>query len=78
MHEFGIGRAANIALCSQAGFSIPGDISGSDKYFKEDLVAPPIRAIGGTVHVPDDAGLGHTPVEERIRKHAVQTLSVTS
>ena len=78
MHEFGIGRAANIALCSQSGFSIPGDISGSDKYFKEDLVTPPIRAIRGTVHVPDAAGLGYTPVEERIRKHAVQTLSVTS
>ncbi|HEX8201308.1 MAG TPA: o-succinylbenzoate synthase, partial [Isosphaeraceae bacterium] len=44
MHEFGIGRAANVALASLPGFALPGDVSGSDKYYHEDLVEPPIRA----------------------------------
>src|SRR5207247_1459795 len=38
MHEFGIGRAANVALASLPGFTIPGDVSGSDKYYAEDVV----------------------------------------
>src|SRR5690606_27749285 len=33
MHEFGIGRAANVALSSLPGFTLPGDVSGSDKYY---------------------------------------------
>ena len=40
MHEFGIGRAANVAIASLPGFTIPGDVSGSDKYYAEDLVEP--------------------------------------
>src|SRR5262249_36763150 len=31
MHEFGVGRAANVAICSLPGFTIPGDVSGSDR-----------------------------------------------
>lgn len=66
MHEFGIGRAANVALCALPGFSLPGDISGSDKYYAEDIVDPPIRATNGAIPVPDKPGLGWTPNEERI------------
>jgi O-succinylbenzoate synthase len=67
MHEFGIGRAANVAVASLAGFRLPGDVSGSDKYYREDLVEPPIVAIDGCVNVPRDRpGLGHEPVLERI------------
>jgi O-succinylbenzoate synthase len=73
MHEFGIGRAANLAVASLPGFSLPGDISGSDKYYHEDLVEPPIRASGGLLAVPQGPGLGHEPVEERVRKHTVRS-----
>ena len=41
MHEFGIGRAANLAIASLPGFTLPGDVSGSDKYYRQDLVEPP-------------------------------------
>lgn len=71
MHEFGIGRAANVALASLPGFSLPGDVSGSDKYFAADIVHPPIRARAGEVEVPfGEAGLGHTVDEGRIRAEA--------
>ena len=67
MHEFGIGRAANVAIASLPGFTIPGDVSGSDKYYAEDIVEPPILAHQGAIAVFDEPGLGVEPVEERIR-----------
>jgi o-succinylbenzoate synthase len=66
MHEFGIGRAANVAVASLPGFILPGDVSGSDKYYREDLVEPPIRAIEGMVAVPEGVGSGHEAIVERI------------
>ena len=49
MHEFGIGRAANVAIASLPGFTIPGDVSGSDKYYAQDIVEPPILAYNGAI-----------------------------
>jgi o-succinylbenzoate synthase len=60
MHEFGVGRAANVALSSLPGFTLPSDVSASDKYYARDVVTPPIRAERGVVDVPwDRPGLGH-------------------
>jgi O-succinylbenzoate synthase len=59
MLESGIGRAHNLALASLAGFSLPGDISGSRRYFERDVIVPPVEvAADGTVAVPTSAGLG--------------------
>ncbi len=66
MHEFGIGRAANLALASLPGFTLPGDISGSDRYYHEDLIDPPILADRGVVAVPKGPGLGVEPLRDRI------------
>ncbi len=66
MHEFGIGRAANVAISSLPGFTLPGDVSGSDKYYREDLVEPPILADRGAVIVPSGPGIGHRPLVDRI------------
>ncbi|GAA0594986.1 o-succinylbenzoate synthase [Streptomyces crystallinus] len=53
MHDFGISRAANIALSALPGFTLPGDNSGSDKYFDRDIVTPETRAEHGLIAVPD-------------------------
>lgn len=59
MLESGIGRAHNIALASLPGFTLPGDISASARYFARDLISPEVTvASDGTVAVPDDVGLG--------------------
>jgi O-succinylbenzoate synthase len=78
MHEFGIGRAANIAIASLPGFTTPGDVSGSDKYYAEDIVDPPILAHDGAIKVPDAPGLGVEPVEERIRARTIRELSFSA
>jgi o-succinylbenzoate synthase len=75
MHEFGVGRSANVAFASLPGCTLPSDVSGSDKYYASDLVDPPIRATAGYVEVPHDRpGLGHTVDEARVRAEAVATL----
>jgi o-succinylbenzoate synthase len=73
MHEFGIGRAANVALSSLPGFVLPSDVSGSDKYYARDVVTPPIRADHGSVAVPwDTPGLGHDVDEQFVRANAIR------
>ena len=58
MHEFGVGRAANIAFACDPAFDYPSDISGSDKYFARDVVDPPIVARNGYVSPAAGPGLG--------------------
>lgn len=59
MLESGIGRAHNIALASLPGFSLPGDISASSRYFARDLIAPEVTVSpDGTVIAPLGPGLG--------------------
>ena len=77
MHEFGIGRAANVAICSLPGFILPGDVSGSDKYYQEDIVSPPVLAHQGAVTVPTGPGLGHEPDLDRIARQTLRTLTLT-
>jgi len=59
MLETGIGRAANLALASLPGFTLPGDTSASDRYFTQDLLTEPFSlASDGTMPVPKGPGLG--------------------
>jgi O-succinylbenzoate synthase len=79
MHEFGIGRAANVALASLPGFTLPGDVSGSEKYYAEDLVEPPIRAEGGTIAVVRDRpGLGVEVRADRVDRATLERAEVTT
>lgn len=59
MLESGIGRAHNIALASLPGFTLPGDISASSRYFARDVIVPPVTvSANGIVDVPPGLGLG--------------------
>jgi len=59
MLESGIGRAHNLAIASLAGFTLPGDISASSRYFEKDLIIPEVTiAADGTATVPTGSGLG--------------------
>ncbi len=78
MHEFGIGRAANLAVAALPGFELPGDVSGSQKYYREDLIEPPIRAEGGRIAVPVGPGLGVEPVADRLARATVRTHVLTA
>jgi O-succinylbenzoate synthase len=57
--EVGIGRAHNVAIASLPGYSLPGDVSASARYFDRDVVSPPIALNSdGTIDVPSGPGTG--------------------
>jgi O-succinylbenzoate synthase len=59
MLESGIGRAHNIAMSTLAGFTLPGDVSASARYWEEDIIEPPVRVSAkGTIKPPDGPGIG--------------------
>ena len=60
MLETGLGRAANLALAALPGFTLPGDISASDRYWRTDITAPFVLE-GGHIRVPAGPGLGVRP-----------------
>ncbi|GAA1966261.1 o-succinylbenzoate synthase [Microbacterium deminutum] len=62
MVESGIGRAANVALASLPGFTLPGDVSASDRFYHQDITAPFVMR-DGHLDVPTGPGLGVEPDE---------------
>ena len=73
MLESGIGRAHNIAIASLKGFSLPGDISASSRYFERDVISPEVTVDpDGTVAVPERVGSGFD-IDEDFIKHMTET-----
>ncbi|WP_369133633.1 o-succinylbenzoate synthase [Modestobacter sp. I12A-02662] len=60
MLETGLGRAANVALASLPGFTLPGDTSGSGRFYVEDITEPFVLE-DGQLAVPQGPGLGVAP-----------------
>ncbi|MBP2367596.1 o-succinylbenzoate synthase [Pseudonocardia parietis] len=75
MHEFGVGRAANVALSSLPGFTLPSDVSASAKYYARD-VTEPITAEGGVVRVSTRPGLGVTVDHEFLAQVRQRTFAL--
>jgi O-succinylbenzoate synthase len=74
MLESGIGRAANVALASLPGFTKPGDLSPSARYWARDVVTPEWTMDAGMVTVPlDRPGIGVTVDVDRIDELTVRT-----
>jgi len=67
MLESGVGRAHNIALSTLENFTLPGDISASSRYYKDDIIDPPVTVDkNGNIRVPTEPGIGFLPNERRI------------
>jgi O-succinylbenzoate synthase len=63
MVETGLGRAANVALASLPGFTLPGDTSASNRFYAQDLTAA-LTMHNGMMEVPTGPGLGVEPIPE--------------
>ncbi|HKV42669.1 MAG TPA: o-succinylbenzoate synthase [Blastocatellia bacterium] len=67
MLESGIGRAHNVALSTLAGFTLPGDVSASERYWDEDIVEPAVTVSNkGKITPPSAAGIGYEVNEKRV------------
>jgi O-succinylbenzoate synthase len=72
MLETGIGRAQNIALSTLPNFSLPGDVSASKRYWKEDIIEPEVEVSAqGFIPVNDQPGTGY-----RIKPDLIEKLTV--
>lgn len=62
MLESGIGRAHNIAISTLSGFTLPGDVSASKRYFRRDVIVPPVEVrADGFIEAPQGPGIGYEP-----------------
>lgn len=73
MLETGVGRAANLALASLPGFTLPGDISATDRYYKQDIALPAFVLENGTIKVPQRVGLGIDIAEDVLDKVTIRS-----
>ena len=73
MLETGIGRSHNIALSSLPNFSLPGDVSASSRYWKDDIIEPEVTVSAkGEIQVPTAAGRGFAVREDLIEQLTVR------
>jgi O-succinylbenzoate synthase len=73
MLEAGIGRSHNIALSTLPNFTLPGDVSASKRYWKEDIIEPEVEVSAqGYIKVPDTPGRGFKLKPDLIEKLTVR------
>jgi O-succinylbenzoate synthase len=84
MLESGIGRSHNIAVSTLENYSLPGDVSASSRYWKEDIIEPEVTVSpAGEIRVPNTPGRGfevRTDLVERltVRKEEIKALALVS
>lgn len=73
MLESGIGRAHNIAISTLAGYTLPGDVSASKRYWHEDIIEPAVEvSADGTITAPGGPGIGFDIKRDRIEQSSVR------
>jgi o-succinylbenzoate synthase len=78
MLESGVGRAHNIAMATLAGFTLPGDVSASARYWHEDIIDPEVTvSANGTIKAPAKPGIGFEVNLARIDRATVRSERIT-
>ena len=73
MLESGVGRAHNIAISTLAGYTMPGDVSASKRYWHDDIIEPAVDVSPqGTITAPEGAGIGFEVKRDGIKKVTVK------
>jgi len=73
MLESGIGRVHNIAMSTLEGFTLPGDVSASSRYWDEDIIEPEVRVTSrGTIPVAETPGRGYAVKSDLIERLAIR------
>jgi O-succinylbenzoate synthase len=68
MLESGVGRAHNIAMSTLANFSLPGDVSASKRYWKEDIIEPEVEV--------SREGFIDSETQYRVREDVIEKVTV--
>ena len=77
MLETGVGRVHNVHLSTLPQFKLPGDVSASKRYWKEDIIEPAVEVTSdGLINVPDTPGTGFQVKENLIARLSKRTLTI--
>jgi o-succinylbenzoate synthase len=77
MLESGVGRMHNVALSTLPNFQLPGDVSASKRYWKEDIIDPEVEVSPeGMITVRDEPGTGYNVREDLIEKLTVRKKTI--
>jgi O-succinylbenzoate synthase len=77
MLETGLGRAGNVALAALDGFTLTGDLSASDRYYRRDLTEPFVLD-DGHLTVPQAPGVGGPPLPDVLAAVTTSVETVTA
>jgi O-succinylbenzoate synthase len=73
MLETNIGRASNLALAALPGFTLPGDVSATSRYYAQDIADPPFALNpDSTLSVPTGPGLGVQVNQQNLERFTVK------
>lgn len=73
MLESGVGRVHNIAMATRTGFTLPGDISASKRYWKRDIIDPEVEVTPqGTIRRRNEPGIGYEIDKGRLEEVTVR------
>jgi o-succinylbenzoate synthase len=76
MLDTGIGRAVNIAIAALPGFTSPGDIAATNRYFDRDIITTRFEVVNGMVDVPQYEGIGVDIDRDALRSFTIRTVDV--
>jgi len=77
MLESGIGRAHNVHLSTLPGFTLPGDVADSKRYFREEIIEPRVEVRSdGTIACPTAPGIGYRVCEDRVARHTLRSATL--
>jgi O-succinylbenzoate synthase len=77
MLESGVGRMHNVALSTLPNFRLPGDVSASKRYWKEDIIDPEVEVSpDGMITLRDEPGTGYKVREDLIEKLTVRKKTI--
>jgi O-succinylbenzoate synthase len=79
MLESGVGRAHNIAISTLAGYTMPGDVSASKRYWHEDIIEPAVEVSrNGTIMAPEAPGIGFEVRRDRLETVSTRTIRINA
>lgn len=78
MLDSGIARAANVAIATLSGYTLPNDIAASERYYDADIIKPTISLIGTNVPVSKQIGLGYAVDQANLQRFTVATANINA
>jgi o-succinylbenzoate synthase len=73
MPELGVASAQAVHLATLANFTFPTDVEASARWFKDDIIVPPIEISDeGFIHLPKGTGMGYKLDMRKVERYRIR------